>query len=279
MSKGTRIVHLCNNSVRDYLARIQSGITRAATSSSFSAALENTLDSPRDLNAILADESIAGLILSPPLCDDRHALLAIEDARIPYVRIAPMLDPERASSVVMDEYDAARAVTEVMLAKGHRRVAILRGPSTHLVSMRRYNGYAAALGGKGMRVDQSLVAQGDFTRESGRQQAAKLFAARPTAIFSSNDEMALGILDAAAKAGIAIPGSISLVGFDDNPGAKLCRPALTTVRQPLEEMGASAARLLLDLIRNPGKRRETVTEPYQVVERNSVAACQEDRAA
>jgi LacI family transcriptional regulator len=130
-----------------------------------------------------------------------------------------------------------------------------------------------------MRVDQALVAQGDFTRESGRQQAAKLFAARPTAIFSSNDEMALGIIDAAAKAGIAVPGSISLVGFDDNPGAKFCRPALTTVRQPLEQMGATACRMLVELIRNPGKQRQTVTEPYEVIERNSVADWREEQAA
>ena len=141
----------------------------------------------------------------------------------------------------MDEYDAARAITDLLLRKGHRRIGFVRGPKVHLVSMRRYNGYANALGGKGLRIDPTLVVQGDFSRQSGREQAATLFAARPTAIFASNDEMAVGIIDAAQAAGIAIPGDISLAGFDDNAIARTVRPRLTSVRQPLEEMGEAAS--------------------------------------
>lgn len=279
MPIGTKILLLADNPGREYVARIQTGAGRYASCTSYSLTVENIYETKRTLAQVLADESIAGLILTPPFSDDRHALLAIEAKRLPYIRIAPMLDPDRGSSVLMDEFEASRAVTEVMLAKGHRRVAHMRGPSSHLVSMRRYNGYAAALGTKGMRVDQSLVVQGDFTRESGRALAPKLFAARPTAIFAANDEMALGILKAAQAAGISIPGSISLVGYDDNPGAKTARPGLTTVRQPLGRMGETACRMLVDRIRTPTLRNETAVEPFHVVERGSVAECREDRAA
>ena len=187
------------------------------------------------------------------------------------MRISPLLDLDRGSCVLMDEYDAARAATDLLISKGHRRIGIMRGPRVHLVSMRRYNGYANALGGKGLRVDPALVAQGDFSRQSGREQAGKLFAAKPTAIFASNDDMAAGIIDAAKDAGIDIPGAISLVGYDDNAVASSVRPRLTTVRQPLEKMGEAAGRKLLNLIRQPGKPAETAIVPYEIVERESVA--------
>lgn len=279
MPIGTKILLLADNPGREYVARIQTGAGRHASRTSYELAMENVYDSKRRLEDVLADESLAGLILTPPYSDDRHSLLAIEARRLPNIRIAPMLDLDRGSCVMMDEFEASRAVTEVMLAKGHRRVAHMRGPSSHLVSMRRYNGYAAALGTKGMRVDQSLVVQGDFTRESGRDLAHKLFAAKPTAIFAANDEMALGILEAAQKAGISVPNTISIVGYDDNPGAKTSRPGLTTVRQPLGRMGETACRMLVERIKNPTMRSETVVEPYQVVERGSVAECSASRAA
>ena len=171
---------------------------------------------------------------------------------------------------MMDEYEAARAITDVMLSLGHRRIAIMRGPNSHLVSMRRYNGYANALGGKGLRVDQSLVARGDFSRESGRREAAQLFAAKPTAIFASNDEMAAGIIDAAQAAAIRIPEQISLVGYDDNPSARTMRPRLTTVRQPLEKMGESAFELLIEMLIRPGARFQTRVVPFEIMERESV---------
>jgi LacI family transcriptional regulator len=271
MSNRTKILLLFNNSGREYVARIQSSASRYCASAGFTARMDNAFESGTPLSALIDDDTLAGVVLTPPYSDDRHALLQLEARELPYVRIAPLLDPDRGNTVVMDEYDAARAITEHLLDKGHRRIAIMRGPNVHLVSMRRFNGYANALGSKGLRVDQSLVAQGDFSRDSGRAQAGKLFAANPTAIFASNDEMAAGIIDAANAAGIAIPGKISLAGYDDNAVAKTTRPRLTTVRQPLETMGEMAAKLLIENIRQParGPRHEVV--PFEIVERESVA--------
>src|SRR5690606_7030481 len=138
---------------------------------------------------VLESATFGGIVLTPPLSDDRHVLSLIEARRLPYVRIAPLLDPDRGCTVIMDEYDAARAITAHLLDKGHRRIGFIRGPRIHLVSMRRFNGYANALGGRGLRIDQQLIVQGDFSRQSGRDLADKLFAAKPTAIFASNDEM------------------------------------------------------------------------------------------
>jgi LacI family transcriptional regulator len=271
MSNRTKMLLLFNNSGREYVARIESAARRMCESAGFGVRMDNAFESGAVIADLLEDEAIAGVVLTPPYSDDRHALGLIEERSLPYVRIAPLLDLERGSTVVMDEYDAARAITEHLLNKGHRRIAIMRGPDFQLVSMRRYNGYANAIGAKGLRVDPALVAQGDFSRESGRSEAGKLFAARPTAIFASNDEMAAGIIDAANEARIAIPQQISLVGYDDNAIAKTTRPRLTTVRQPLETMGEMAARLLIERVRRPGGSAAHEVVPYEIVERESVA--------
>jgi LacI family transcriptional regulator, galactose operon repressor len=277
MSNRTKILLLFNNSGREYVARIESAARRMCNSAGFNAAMDNAFESGASTADLLEDDTLAGVVLTPPYSDNRHALSLIEERNLPYVRIAPLLDMDRGCTVIMDEYDAARAITEHLLDKGHRRIAIMRGPDFQLVSMRRYNGYANALGARRLRVEQALVAQGDFSRESGREQAAKLFAARPTAIFASNDEMAAGIIDAANAARIAIPQQISLVGYDDNAVAKTTRPRLTTVRQPLELMGERAAKLLADRIRHPGGSLAHEIVPYEIVERESVAEFTPDR--
>jgi len=270
MDSRTRILLLFDNNGTEYVSRIQEAVTRAGRSLGFQVQSENLFTSRKPIAECLEAGLPAGVILTPPLSDDRHVLSQIESRSLPYVRIAPMLDPDRGSTVLMDEYDAARAITDHLLRKGHRRIGFVRGPSVHLVSMRRYNGYANALGGKGLRIDPSLIVQGDFTRQSGREQAPALFAARPTAIFASNDEMAAGVMDAATAAGISIPRDISVAGFDDNAIARTIRPRLTSVRQPLEEMGEAACKLLVEGIRSFSRAGQHRQVPFQIMERESV---------
>lgn len=269
MDPRTRILLLFDNNGNEYVARIQDGVTRSGRSSGFAVHGENLFHTRTPIAGLL-DDKVAGVVLTPPLSDDREVLGLIEQRGLPFVRIAPLLDPDRGSTVVMDEYDAARAITDLLLEKGHRRIGFVRGPQAHLVSIRRYNGYANAIGGKGLRIDPGLIAHGDFSRQSGRQQAAGLFAAKPTAIFASNDEMAAGIIDAALAAGISVPRDISVVGFDDNAVARMVRPRLTSVRQPLEQMGEAACQLLVERIRQPARAEQHQQVPFQIVERESV---------
>jgi LacI family transcriptional regulator len=270
MHSRSQILLLFDNNGHEYVSRIQDATSRAARSHGFPLHSENLFASRKPITEFLDSATLAGIILTPPLSDDRHVLGLIEERGLPCVRIAPMLDLDRGCTVVMDEYDAARAITDHLLQKGHRRIGFVRGPSVHLVSMRRYNGYANALGGKGLRIDPTLITRGDFSRESGREQAAALFAAKPTAIFASNDEMAVGIIDAANAAGISVPDEISVVGFDDNAVARTVRPRLTSVRQPLEEMGEVACEILVHRIRHGSRANEHRQVPFQIVERDSV---------
>ena len=225
MDSRTRILLLFDNNGNEYVSRIQEGANRFGRSSGFPVQAENLFHSHKPITGLLESDNLAGVVLTPPLSDDRHVLALIEERGLACVRIAPMLDTDRGCTVVMDEYDAARAITELLLRKGHRRIGFVRGPRQHLVSMRRFNGYANAMGGKGQRIDPTLIVQGDFSRQSGREQAAALFAVKPTAIFASNDEMAVGIIDAANAAGIAIPGDISLAASTTTLSPALFGPA------------------------------------------------------
>jgi LacI family transcriptional regulator len=270
MNLRARILLLFDNNGNEYVSRIKEGASRFGQASGFPIQAENLFGTGKSITDFLDSDPPAGIVLTPPLSDDRHMLSLIEERRLPCVRIAPLLDMDRACTVVMDEYDAARAITDLLLQRGHRRIGFVRGPNIHLVSMRRYNGYANALGGKGLRIDPALIVQGDFSRQSGRDQAAKLFAAKPTAIFASNDEMAVGIIEAANAARIAIPGDISVAGFDDNAIARTIRPRLTSLRQPLEAMGEAACQILAERIRNPSRASQHKQVPFEIIERESV---------
>jgi LacI family transcriptional regulator len=271
MNSRARFLLVFDNNGNEYVSRIKDGASRFSQSSGFPLQAENLFGTGKTMSDFLESDPPAGVILTPPLSDDRHVLNLLEERGLPYVRIAPLLDTDRGNTVVMDEYDAARAITDLLLQKGHRRIGFVRGPNVHLVSMRRYNGYANALGGKGLRIDPALIVQGDFSRQSGREQAAKLFAAKPTAIFASNDEMAVGVIEAANAAGISIPGDISLAGFDDNAIARTVRPRLSSVRQPLEEMGEVACQILVDRLRHTARGFQHKQVPFEIMARESVA--------
>jgi LacI family transcriptional regulator len=143
-------------------------------------------------------------------------------------------------------------MTEQLVAIGHRRVSFIIGNPDHAAVLNRYQGYLDGLRACGLKLDKSLVAQGYNTCTSGAQCARKLLllpaTKRPSAIFAGNDEMAAGVLAVAHSMGVRVPQELSVVGFDDSPLAGQVWPALTTVRQPIADMSAQAADLLLDLM-------------------------------
>ena len=271
MRAGDRILMLFDNTNRDYVSRLHSGASRQAGAMGVKIQMENLHNTGREAREAISEDGIGGGILTAPLSDDRHLMLQIEKLGIPFARIAPMLDPGRGITIVMDEYEAVLTVTRLLLEAGHRKVGIIRGPRSHLSSMRRYNGFTAALGSKGAKLDPSLIVEGDYTRESGMEVGAKLLAAEPTAVFASNDAMAAGFVDAARRAGKSVPQSLSVVGFDDDPIAKSMNPPLTSVRQPLEEMGAKSCELLAKCMAGKGDARGHAEIPFELAERSSVA--------
>lgn len=153
-------------------------------------------------------------------------------------------------SVGTTNWLGGRQATEHLLALGHRRIAIISGDATLHCSRDRIAGYRAALEDAGIIVDAELIRPGAFAQQTGYEQACALLdlPEPPTAIFAGSDTQAMGVYSALRTRGLSIPEAMSVVGFDDVPLASIITPALTTVRQPLVEMGRVATTMLLRLI-------------------------------
>ena len=159
------------------------------------------------------------------------------------------VDPQESPTIGATNWSGGLSATEHLIELGHRRIGLIAGPKSLLCSRARLDGYRAALEAAG--IEEQLIVQGDFLHESGYAGAAELLdlPEPPTAIFASSDTMALGAYEAARRRGMRVPDDLSVVGFDDLPESRWSSPPLTTVRQPLADMGAQAARTALRLAR------------------------------
>jgi LacI family transcriptional regulator len=157
-------------------------------------------------------------------------------------------------------------MTAHLIAQGHRRIGFVGGSKRFATSARRLVGYRAALDAAGIRFDATLVSSGDYDFASGSKAADKLLALpiAPTAIFASSDDMAAGVLAAAHRLGLDVPGQLSVAGFDDTDLAAVVWPPLTTIRQPVRDLAYAATDLLLS------GRSEQVQLDFELVSRASV---------
>ncbi len=206
---------------------------------------------------------VDGLVVIPPLADDAELTDALIGRGVTHVRIS-QCDHGRASERVgTDEVGVAYDLTRYLLALGHERVAFVEGHPGHGGSKDRLEGYLTAMADAGLKPPRHYVQPGLFTFESGVERGERLlgYKRRPTAIFASNDYMAAGVVSAAHRRGLAIPGDLSVAGFDDAPVSRQIWPALTTVRQPVHRIAARAASRLIDKI--AGRAPDSDAEPLE----------------
>jgi LacI family transcriptional regulator len=214
-----------------------------------------------EVEELIDTTGVDGLILTPPVSDDDAVLDRLVARGVPFVRVSPGGRLDLSPSVRIDNEAAAAAVTQVLRDLGHRRIGFVGGDPSFAASAQRLTGFAAIAGG-----DTALVREGDFSFAAGATAGAELLAMPdpPTAIVAANDEMAAGILSAAHRIGVAVPGRLSVAGFGDDAVASLVWPPLTTVRQPTRELGYHAADLLL-----AGGAMQHRELPFAVVVRDS----------
>ncbi|HWD45591.1 MAG TPA: substrate-binding domain-containing protein [Actinomycetota bacterium] len=177
-------------------------------------------------------------------------LTALTRARMPVVVIDPLnLPSARVTSVGSTNFAGGLLATQHLLDLGHRRIAYLGGPAAAACNQARMQGYRGAMEAAGAPVPEEYARTGRFSYEHGVAGGAALLdlPEPPTAVFAGSDETALGVIEAARGRDLRIPDDLSVVGFDDTPVARLAAPPLTTVRQPLREMGAVAVRTALRL--------------------------------
>jgi LacI family transcriptional regulator len=220
--------------------------------------------------SILSRGLVDGLVLVLPrsMTDE---LIALSGRGFPIVLIDHRGVDTDLPSVCATNVEGALEATRYLLSLGHRRIGFITGTLQYRAGSDRLAGYRLALAQAGISFDPALVFEGDFSRQKGYEGAMALMRLPdpPTAIFASNDVSAFGALDALRELGLRVPEDVSLVGFDDIPAAAEIRPPLTTVRQPLVDMGRSGAQLILALLNGQTEVPRRIELPTHLIVRSS----------
>ena len=192
----------------------------------------------------------------------------------PFVLIDHQGNDDPCPAVGATNWQGAYNATEYLIKLGHTRIGFITGSMDLGAATDRLAGYKSAFRFHHMEEDAQLIYEGAFFQPDGYAGAIALLDHKnpPTAIFASNDAMAMGVMDAVRSRGLRIPEDISILGFDDVPQAALVRPALTTVRQPLEQMGRIAAQMLLDRLKNPDQPITRIELPTELIIRESTSS-------
>ena len=248
-----------------YYPRLMQGISQACNINDYimSLFLFHTEDDEQKIAArVVHNQLVDGVIVSALPIDDPlvENLLTHE---IPFVMVGRPSNSSEVNFVDVDNVAGAYSAVSHLIGLGYRRIATITCPLNTMVGQHRREGYINALNDRGLPLEQTLVADGDFTEQGGYLAMQRLIPYRPEAVFVGSDTMALGALRALRQAGLVVPNDIAVVGYDDLPFAAISDPPLTTVRQPIRRLGAQAVEILLDILKNglyPPRQTVTSTE-------------------
>lgn len=225
------------------------------------------------IETLLAEE-VAGIILAPASASHKNYANLIDEG-VGLVVIDRIPDRLKANSVLVDNTAGAHTAVEHLISLGHQRIGIITGREEISTTTSRLQGYRTALQDAGIPFAPELVIAGGFRQEGGYQAMNALFSISepPTAVFSSNNVMTLGALQAIHEKCKRIPDEIALVSFDDMPWAASLQPPLTSVAQPTYEIGTTAAKLLLDQVSDSKQiTRRIILEAKLIVRGSTVAS-------
>ena len=260
-----------------YIMSMQAGVLDACSTADYRLVIHpcNYLldDSGAQLQAMIEHARPQGIVLAAPLSNMPSIVRAIAATGTPMVRLSPGTRSSTHYSVATNDREISAEMTRYLASLGHRRIAFITGHPSHKAVENRYLGYQDGLKQSGLDFSEQLVAAGDNSFESGEAAGRRLLqlASPPTAVFSANDDMAAGVVRAAALLGVDIPGRLSLAGCDDVSLARQLYPTLTTIRQPLLQMARRAALVLIDNAGNDAPLRGFEIVPATIVLRESTA--------
>jgi LacI family repressor for deo operon, udp, cdd, tsx, nupC, and nupG len=227
------------------------GIESEAARNGYRVLLGNTnksVENEYGLIDLLKQKQTDGMILFSARMDPKTLVNLSEE--YPIVLTTAYIDGLKVPTVSIDNISSSRNAVEHLIKLGHTRIAHISGPLEFNGSRDRYKGYQQALLQNDLKIDSMLVQEGDFTLESGYNLMLKFIAMEhpPTAVFTANDEMAMGAVKAAKDHGLKVPEDLAVVGFDNISFSAIFEPALTTIAQPLFKMGQVSMQLLLQQI-------------------------------
>ena len=231
----------------------------------------NPADEPEYLR-LLTERQVDGILFARPSTeeDSRHIVSLIQQG-VPLVTTAYWLPGEKLTVVDVDNVDGGLQATECLIELGHREIGMITGPAGWKSVNERTGGYKLALEKAGISFDVSLIEHGDWSYQSGYVAMGRLLAKAPqiTALFAQNDQIAIGAMRGLREAGRRIPDDVALVGYDDIPAAAYCHPPLTTIRQPMQQVGEVATQLLIEYINDSTAEREEVLLKTELIRRGT----------
>jgi LacI family transcriptional regulator len=247
----------------EFFSEIIRGIDQAAQRSGYHVLVSSSHAERSGLDAALRTMRgrVDGLIVMSPESDSDKGL-SHASLGVPIVLLSCRGDDE-TDSITVANFDGARSMTEHLLTLGHQRIAIITGSPRNFDAAERLRGYRAALGAAGIPIEPSLEFAGAFSERSGYEAAQRMLALspRPTAVFASNDSMAIGAVSAVRDGGLRVPEDVAVTGFDDIPMARYMNPPLTSVHVDICALGERALARLFDVVHQrgvAGTRRDTL---------------------
>ena len=271
----TKAVGVVVTTIADpFAAAVVGGIEDAANDHGYSVVLANSHTDPeREMKVVRSFEErrVDGIIVTSSRVGALYVPL-LSRMRVPIVLINNQHPSEFAHSVMIANLEASHEAVRHLIRLGHRRVAYLGDRNGHQSDTERFAGYRQALDEADIPFLPELVAHGDGKPEGGMQAMSRLLALAepPTAVFCYNDMSALGALRRIRESGLRVPADISLVGFDDLHIAQFTEPPLTTVRQPMRQMGRLAMETLIHLLQG-SQSAQSIKVPGELVVRSSTA--------
>lgn len=213
-----------------------------------------------------------GIILMSQSNSDNSFIYDVLEKKIPLVVLNRDIDESSIVNILSGDKKGAYKAVALLIQKGHKDIAIIEGKKEFKATSERKEGFLNALIDNKLQIKSEYIAEGDYTFESGHRAMKKLLSLSkiPTAVFCSNDEMAVGAMKAISEAGLKIPNDISIIGFDDNQLGAFITPALTTVRRPIIEASRKGAEKLFSIIENSSIEREKIYIDTELIERESV---------
>ena len=262
----------------EFFSEVIRGIDQTAQQHGFHILISGAHNEPDEVDAAVRAMRgrVDGLLLMAAELDTDMLARNLPE-RVPAVLINANHDASQFETINIDNFGGAAAMTDHLIALGHRELRMISGPRGNRDAAERERGFRAALQRAGLAAADDWIVAGNFTEASGYRGAEQLLAGRvrPTAIFAANDSMAVGALSAARHHGARVPDDVAVVGFDDIPIAEYVSPALTTVRVAIAKLGSCAAERLVQCIRahNRHERKHEI-QPTELVIRSSCGATQ-----
>ncbi|WP_343060537.1 LacI family DNA-binding transcriptional regulator [Paenibacillus phyllosphaerae] len=267
----TGIIGLALTTLHDSVFdRIVREINALLAAQGYYLALSVTQEADEGGGSIFQEDRVDGVILLSPVREEKF-VQELKKKQIPFVMLDNQHRNPSVSSVIVDNFKGGYEATRHLIDLGHQRIAHIRGSDLFLSSRERERGFLFAMEEAGL-VPFALES-GDFSVTSGYEIATRWIDAGrlPSAVFASDDHIALGVMDALKNNGLRVPDDVSIVGYDDQLLASQFRPRLTTVRQPAALIGRKGVELLMEAMNGPAKKNVTVQLDPELIVRESTA--------